>query len=78
MPESSDAKLLKRITSNPKQCSGAPCIRGMRVRVSDVLSLLAGGDSQKRIADDLAIEIDDVRACLAYAALYVKHPRLVA
>ena len=73
-----DADLVKRITSNPKQCSGAPCVRGMRIRVSDVLSLLAGGDDEARISDDLDIEIQDVRACLAYAAAYINHPRLVA
>jgi len=73
-----ESELLKRITSNPNQCSGAPCVRGMRLRVRDVLSYLAGGDSEKTIADHLAIEVDDVRACIVYAARYLDHPRLVA
>ena len=37
--------LLDRITTNPNQCGGRPCIRGMRIRVVDVLELLAGGES---------------------------------
>ena len=74
----SELELLKRITSNPNQCSGAPCVRGMRIRVRDVLSYLAGGDHEKTIADHLSIEIDDVRACIVYAARYLDHPRLVA
>lgn len=77
-PNPADAELLKRITSDPRRCSGAPCVRNLRVRVSDVLSYLAGGDSPAVVADHLAIEVDDVRACLAYAANYFTHPRLVA
>ncbi len=73
-----DAELLRRITVNPEQCSGHPCVRGMRVRVADVLSYLAAGDTAETVADHLAIEVDDVRACLAYAARYLSHPRLVA
>jgi uncharacterized protein (DUF433 family) len=45
------ADLLDRITINPNQCGGRPCIRGMRIRVSDVLELLAGGQSQNEILD---------------------------
>ena len=36
-------KLLERITINPKLCGGRPCVRGMRIRVSDVLDLFASG-----------------------------------
>ena len=73
-----ETELLKRITSNPNQCSGAPCVRGMRIRVRDVLSYLAGGDTEKTIADHLAIDVEDVRACIVFAARYLDHPRLVA
>lgn len=79
MPQArNENELLKRITSNPNQCSGVPCVRGMRIRVSDVLSYLAGGDNETVIADHLAIEVDDVRACIVYASRYLNHPRLVA
>jgi uncharacterized protein (DUF433 family) len=73
-----DAELLRRITTSADQCAGAPCVRGMRIRVSDVLSYLAGGDDERTVADHLAIEVEDVRACIAYAAQYLVHPRLVA
>ncbi|MGH7954123.1 MAG: DUF433 domain-containing protein [Limisphaerales bacterium] len=57
--------LLERITVNPKQCGGRPCIRGMRIRVSDVLDLFAAGLSAEKILDEL--EPDDVKACMVYA-----------
>jgi uncharacterized protein (DUF433 family) len=61
--------LLERITVNPKQCGGRPCIRGMRIRVSDVLDLFAAGLSAEEILEDLPdLEMDDVRASLVYAA----------
>ena len=43
---------LDRITFNPEQCGGRPCIRGMRIRVKDVLDLLAAGVSEKEILED--------------------------
>lgn len=61
--------LLARITIKPEQCSGRPCIRGMRIRVTDVLELLAGGMTPDEILADYSyLEADDIRACLAYAA----------
>jgi uncharacterized protein (DUF433 family) len=45
-------ELLNRITSNPRQCGGRPCIRGMRIRVKDVLDMLAGGASEEEILAD--------------------------
>ena len=45
--------LLQRITVNPKQCGGRPCIRGMRIRVSDVLDLFAAGLTAKKILEEL-------------------------
>jgi uncharacterized protein (DUF433 family) len=56
------------ITFNPKQCGGNPCIRGMRVRVQDVLELLASGLTPEAIVEQLPyVEIEDVRACLEFA-----------
>lgn len=61
--------LLSRITIDRDQCGGRPCIRGMRIRVQDVLDMLAGGATQDEILADFPyLEADDIRACLAYAA----------
>ena len=71
--------LLQRITINPKQCGGRPCIRGMRIRVSDVLDLFAAGLTAEEILEDLPdLEMEDVQASLAYAARKLNHPVLVA
>ena len=60
--------LLSRITINANQNFGKPCIRGMRIRVQDVLEMLAAGDSNEDILDGFPdLEADDIRACLAYA-----------
>ena len=65
--------LLKRITLEPGKCGGRPCIRGLRIRVSDILDLLAAGASEKEILNDYAfLEPDDVRAALAFAAAQAK------
>ncbi|MEM8502285.1 MAG: DUF433 domain-containing protein [Cyanobacteria bacterium P01_D01_bin.1] len=70
---------LERITVNPKQCGGRPCIRGMRIRVSDVLDLFAVGLSADEILLDLSdLEKEDLTTSLRYAALKLDHPRLVA
>jgi uncharacterized protein (DUF433 family) len=70
---------MERITFNPEQCGGRPCIRGMRIRVKDVLDLLAAGVSDVEIlADYPYLEAADIRACLAYAAEESDHPVLVA
>ena len=67
-------KELERITFNPNQCGGGPCIRGMRIRVKDVLDMLAGGATQEEILTDFPdLEAEDIRACIAYAARYVDH-----
>lgn len=69
----------KRITFNPKQCGGRPCIRGMRVRVKDVLDLLAAGAREKEILEDYPyLEAEDISACLEYAAAEADHPVLLA
>jgi uncharacterized protein (DUF433 family) len=57
------------ITIEPGKRSGKPCIRGMRITVSDVLEYLAGGMSQEELLSDFPeLAIDDIRACLAFAA----------
>ena len=66
--------LLSRITVEPGKCGGRPCIRGYRLRVKDVLELLANGASwQEIIADYAFLEEDDIRACLEFAALQNDH-----
>jgi uncharacterized protein (DUF433 family) len=68
-----------RITFNPRQCGGRPCVRGMRIRVGDILDLLAEGVSQEQILKDFPdLEVEDIRACLKFAAGRVNIPRLAA
>lgn len=70
--------LLDRITSNPLQCGGRPCVRGMRIRVTDVLELLEAGLTSAQVLAELPdLEADDVRACVAFARRRVDHPVLV-
>jgi len=74
-----DMKFAERISFNPNQCGGRPCIRGMRVRVKDVLDMLAAGVPEPEILKDFPyLEADDIRACLEYAAQEIDHPVLVA
>lgn len=62
--------LLRRITIEPGKCGGRPCIRGLRMRVSDVLELLAAGASVDEILTDYPfLEREDIQASLAYAVL---------
>jgi len=69
---------VERITVNPNQCGGRPCIRGMRIRVKDILDMLSEGATEIEIlADYPDLEIEDIRACLASAATYFDHPVLV-
>lgn len=57
-----------RITFNPNQCGGRPCIRGMRIRVTDVLDLLAAGHTTKEILAELPdLESEDIEASIRYA-----------
>jgi uncharacterized protein (DUF433 family) len=71
--------LSDRITVNPEQCGGRPCIRGMRIRVTDVLDLLAAGLSPAQVLIELPdLEIADVQAVLKYAAHLIDHPVLVS
>lgn len=74
-----DTELLRRITIDPEQCGGRPCIRGMRIRVLDVLELLAAGETQDQILSDYPyLEPDDIAASLLYAARQLDHPILAA
>lgn len=58
-----------RITTEPDKRGGKPCIRGMRIAVSDVLDHLAAGETEAEIiADFPGLEPEDIRACLAFAA----------
>ncbi len=69
-----NSALLSRITSNPRQCGGRPCIRGMRIRVKDILDMLAGGATQAEILHDYPyLEPDDIKASLEYAAAQIDH-----
>ena len=65
---------LQRITINPGHCGGRPCIRGMRIRVSDILDLLASGASHEEILEDYPyLEEGDIHAALEYAAKQADH-----
>jgi uncharacterized protein (DUF433 family) len=60
---------MHRITFEPGQRGGQPCIRGLRITVVDVLSMLASGMSAQDIQDDFPeLEAEDIAAVLAYAA----------
>lgn len=66
--------LLSRITVEPGKCGGRPCIRGYRMRVKDVLELLAHGASWEEILTDYPfLDADDLRACLEFAAAQNDH-----
>ncbi len=70
---------LDRVTVNSEQCGGRPCIRGMRVRVRDVLDLLAAGSSRVEILSDYPyLEDEDITAALEFAATQTDHPVLKA
>ncbi|MDQ1638083.1 MAG: hypothetical protein QOF62_1422 [Pyrinomonadaceae bacterium] len=72
-------ELLDRITINPDQCGGRPCIRGMRIRVVDILDLYAAGLSAEQILEEMPdLERDDLKAALQYAARRIDHPVLAA
>ncbi len=69
--------ILRRITLDPQQCGGRPCIRGMRIRVTDVLDLLDAGLSREAILVEMPdLEADDISACIRFARRRVDHPVL--
>jgi uncharacterized protein (DUF433 family) len=66
-----------RITVDPNLCGGRPCLRGLRIRVKDVLDLLAAGaDRDEVLADYPLLEAGDITASLEYAARQTDHPVL--
>ncbi len=65
----------ERITVDAEQCGGRPCIRGMRIRVTDVLDLLGAGLSTDQVLEELPdLEPDDIRAALKFASRRIDHP----
>ena len=73
------AELMERITVDSEQCGGRPCIRGMRIRVSDVLDLLANGLSPEQILEEMPdLELEDIRASLRFASRRLNHPVVAA
>ena len=71
--------MLTRITQTPGQCGGRPCIRGMRIRVSDILEMLAENVSFSEILEDFPdLKLEDIQACLLFAAHRTDFPRLTA
>jgi uncharacterized protein (DUF433 family) len=72
-----EEQLLARITANPQIFGGKPIIRGMRISVELILSLLAQGETAEAILDDYPdLEAEDIRACMAYAHAVIAHDRL--
>ncbi|MEO6595479.1 MAG: DUF433 domain-containing protein [Planctomycetota bacterium] len=68
------AALLQRITIEPGKCGGRPCIRGKRIRVTDILELLANEATiEEIVADYPGLEREDVLAAIAYAAHQTNH-----
>ena len=68
-----------RITVNAEQCGGRPCIRGMRIRVIDILQLLASGLTQDQILKELPdLVAEDISAALIYAGDKLDHPIIAA
>ncbi|MBK8268151.1 MAG: DUF433 domain-containing protein [Planctomycetes bacterium] len=74
-----DPTLMSRITQTPGQCGGRPCIRGLRIRVSDILEMLACSVSTEEILRDFPdLESDDIRAALLFAARRTMFPQVAA
>ena len=68
-----------RITINPEVCGGRPCIRGLRIRVRDILDMLAGGSPRDEILRDYPyLEDEDITAALEFAARAIDHPVIAA
>lgn len=72
-------QLTDRITVDPEQCGGRPCLRGMRIRVTDVLDMLASGVSREQILEDYPdLEAEDIDASLRFASRQLDHPVVAA
>lgn len=73
------ANLANRITVDPNVCGGRPCIRGLRIRVKDILEMLAGGASRAEILQDYPyLEDGDITAALEFASRATDHPVFAA
>jgi len=71
--------LCQRITVDPEQCGGRPCVRGMRIRVQDVVDLFAAGLAASEILAEMPdLEDADLKACLSYVSKLVAHPVVAA
>jgi uncharacterized protein (DUF433 family) len=67
-------ELLKRVTIEPGKCGGRPCLRGTRMRVTDILQLLSAGASHDEILQDYPdLEPEDILAAIEYAAHQTDH-----
>ncbi len=76
---SSSNELLSRITQQPGHCGGRPCIRGLRIRVADILQMLAEGVSEQEILQDFPdLATEDIRASLMFAAKRAAHVQVAA
>lgn len=74
-----ETSLLTRITQTPGQCGGRPCIRGLRIRVSDILEMLACQVSADEVLRDFPdLEPEDIRACLLFGARRTTFPQVAA
>lgn len=70
-------ELLSRITYNPKQCGGRLCIRSMRIRLTDILEMLAlNVKASEILADFPDLEAEDIQACLLFAAQRTNIPKI--
>ncbi len=71
--------LMDRITVDPRVCGGRPCVRGMRIRVTNILDLLASGLAAQQVVEELPdLELADVEAALKFASGRLDHPILAA
>ncbi len=71
--------IAERITVHADQCGGRPCIRGMRIRVTDVLDLLGNGLTPQQVLKELPdLEVEDIQACLKFASMRVNHPMVTS
>ena len=73
------SRLFDRISIEPGKCGGRPCIRGMRIRVTDILGLLSAGATHREILEDYPmLEEDDILAALEYATAQMDHAILIS
>ncbi len=73
------SRLIERTTIEPGKCGGRPCIRGLRIRVADILGLLGAGASHQEILGDYTgLEENDILGALEYAAVQTDHAILIA